>query len=69
MTQMIRLWCAQFATAWNERRGEEGGLTDDVAMMAILVAVAVMVGIALLAALTGAVGNLDFCVPGTNGGC
>jgi hypothetical protein len=36
-------------------------------MMAILVAVAVTVGIALLAVLTGAVEDLDFSVPGTGG--
>ena len=67
MTETIRLWSTLAATAWRHRRGEEGGLTDDVAMMAILVAVAVMVGIALLAVLTGAVEDLNFTVPGTNG--
>ena len=67
MTDTIRLWCALATTAWHDRRGDEGGLTDDVAMMAILVAVAVMVGIALLAVLTGAVEDLNFTVPGTNG--
>ena len=67
MTETIRQWCTLAATAWRHRRGEEGGLTDDVAMMAILVAVAVTVGIALLAVLTGAVEGLDFGVPGTGG--
>ena len=65
MTETIRLWCTLAAIAWRHRRGEEGGLTDDVAMMAILVAVAVMVGIALLAVLTDAVEGLNFDVPGT----
>jgi hypothetical protein len=67
MTEMIRLWAILAATAWRQRRTEDGGLTDDVAMMAILVAVAVTVGIALLAVLTGAVEDLDFSVPGTGG--
>ena len=67
MTEMIRLWATLAATAWRQRRTEDGGLTDDVAMMAILVAVSVTVGIALLAVLTGAVEDLDFSVPGTGG--
>lgn len=67
MTETIRLWAILAATAWRQRRTEDGGLTDDVAMMAILVAVAVTVGIALLAVLTGAVEDLDFSVPGTGG--
>jgi hypothetical protein len=67
MTEMIRLWAILAATAWRQRRTEDGGLTDDVAMMAILVAVAVTVGIALLAVLSGAVEDLDFSVPGTGG--
>jgi hypothetical protein len=67
MSEMIRLWAILAATAWRQRRTEDGGLTDDVAMMAILVAVAVTVGIALLAVLSGAVEDLDFSVPGTGG--
>ena len=67
MTETIKLWAILAATAWRRRRTEDGGLTDDVAMMAILVAVAVTVGIALLAVLTGAVEDLDFSVPGTGG--
>ena len=67
MTETIRLWAILAATAWRQRRTEDGGLTDDVAMMAILVAVAVTVGIALLAVLSGAVEDLDFSVPGTGG--
>jgi hypothetical protein len=68
MTDTMRFWASCAATAWRQRRTEDGGLTDDVAMMAILVAVAVMVGVALLAVLTGAVDNLNFDVPGTGGG-
>lgn len=67
MTEMIRLWATLATTAWRQRRTEDGGLTDDVAMMAILVAVAVTVGVALLAVLTGAVEGLDFSVPGAGG--
>lgn len=67
MTDMIRQWATLATTAWRQRRTEDGGLTDDVAMMAILVAVAVTVGVALLAVLTGAVEGLDFSVPGAGG--
>lgn len=65
MIEMIRGWATRAATSWRDRRTEDGGLTDDVAMMAILVAVAVVVGVALLGVLTGAVEGLDFSVPGT----
>ena len=31
MTETIRLWAILAATAWHQRRTEDGGLTDDVA--------------------------------------
>jgi hypothetical protein len=65
MGEHIRFWTTCARAAWRHRRTEAGGLTDDVAMMAILVAVAVAVGGALLAILLGAVESLDFSVPGT----
>jgi hypothetical protein len=65
MTEMIRLWAEVAARSWRLRRTDDGGLTDDVAMMAILVAVAVVVGGALLGLLTGAIEGISFDVPGT----
>jgi hypothetical protein len=46
--------------AWRERRTEDGGLSDEVAMIAVLFVVASAVGFALLGVLTGAVSDLDF---------
>lgn len=60
MTDMIRMWAATAATSWRDRRSEDGGLTDEVAMIAILVVIAVTVGGILLALLTGAASNLSF---------
>jgi hypothetical protein len=65
MTDLTTTWIQRAAIAWQTRRTEEGGLTDDVALMAMLVAVGVVVAAALLAVLTGAVEDLDFSVPGT----
>jgi hypothetical protein len=60
MTEMMRSWVTVAVTSWRDRRTEDGGLTDDVAMMAILVVIAVAVGGILLGVLTGAVSNLNF---------
>jgi hypothetical protein len=65
MSDLTITWIQRVAVAWQTRRTEEGGLTDDVALMAMLVAVGVVVAAALLAVLTGAVEDLDFSVPGT----
>lgn len=65
MTEMMKVWAALATAAWHERRNEDGGLTDDVALMAMLVAIAGVIAVALLGLLTGAVDNLDFTVPGT----
>ena len=65
MTEMIRSWAAVAASSWRLRRTVDGGLTDDVAMMAIRVAVGGVVGGALLALLTGAIEGITFDVPGT----
>jgi hypothetical protein len=60
MTEMMRSWVTVAVMSWRDRRTEDGGLTDDVAMMAILVVIAVAVGGILLGVLTGAVSNLNF---------
>ena len=43
MTETIRRLSTAAATAWQERRTDDGGLTDEVAMV-ILVGIAVAVG-------------------------
>ena len=60
MNDMFRMWAVAMATSWRDRRTEDGGLTDEVAMIAILVVIAVAVGGILLALLTGAANDLDF---------
>jgi|GEM_PF-5537252 hypothetical protein len=60
MTETIRRLSAAVVTAWQERRTDDGGLTDEVAMIAILVGIAVAVGGILLALLTGAASSLSF---------
>ena len=65
MTEMIKLWTALIATAWRDRRTEDGGLTDDVAMMAMLVAIAALIVGALFVVLGDAIAGINFDVPGT----
>jgi hypothetical protein len=60
MNETARLWASALAAAWRDRRTEDGGLSDEVAMIAVLFIVAAGVGAALLAVLTGAVNSLDF---------
>jgi hypothetical protein len=48
------------AAAWHDRRTEDGGLSDEVAMIAVLLIVASGIGAALLVVLTGAVESLEF---------
>jgi hypothetical protein len=60
MNETIRRLSAAVATAWQERRTDDGGLTDEVAMIAVLVFIATTVGGILLALLTGAASNLSF---------
>jgi hypothetical protein len=57
---MMKTWLWAFTMSWRTRRTDDGGLTDEVAMIAIMVGIAVLVGGALLALLTGAVDSLSF---------
>lgn len=58
-TEMIRTWCRVLADAWRQRRGDEGGVTDDTAMMGLMAVAAVAVGGLIYALVTGAVGRID----------
>jgi hypothetical protein len=58
-TEMIRTWCRVLTDAWRHRRGEEGGVTDDTAMMGLMAVAAVAVGGLIYALVTGAVGRID----------
>jgi len=60
MSETMWTWVCAAVTSWRTRRTEDGGLTDEVAMIAILVGIAVLVGGALLTLLTGAADSLSF---------
>jgi hypothetical protein len=53
------LWAESVMQSWRERRGEEGGILDEVAMMGALAAAAIAIGIAVTAFLTGKIGSID----------
>jgi hypothetical protein len=46
--------------AWRERRDEEGGVSDEVAMIGLMLVAAVAVGGIIFGLVTGAASNLDF---------
>jgi allantoicase len=56
--EVVRLWAEAFVDSWRTRRGEEGGMLDDVALMGALAAAAVLIGIAVTAFLTGKVNSI-----------
>ena len=60
MNEIIQRLALGAATSWRERRTDDGGLTDEVAMIAILVVIAVAVGGILILLLTGAAESLTF---------
>ena len=56
---MIRIWAETAVRSWLDRRGEEGGMLDDVALMGALAAAAILVGGAVAAFLTGKVSSIN----------
>lgn len=59
MYKTLSTWAETLSTTWRER-SDEGGLSDEVAMIGLMLVAAVIVGGLILAALTGAVSRLDF---------
>ena len=57
-TDAIKAWCQVIADAWRART-DEGGVTDDTAMMGLMAFAAVAVGGLIYALVTGAVGRID----------
>lgn len=55
-----RLWIELAVRSWRERRSETGGVSDETAMIGLMLGVAVAVAAIVLAAVTGAAGRLDF---------
>jgi hypothetical protein len=62
MQVVVGLWL-RWATAWRDRRGEEGGVTDETAMIAVLLVVAVAVGGIVYGLVTGAANSLSIDLP------
>jgi hypothetical protein len=60
---MIRLWAEAWAEtivqSWSGRRGDDGGMLDDVALMGALAAAAILVGVAVGAFLVGKVSSIN----------
>jgi hypothetical protein len=57
--EMVRLWAESVASSWRSRRGEEGGILDEVAMMGALAAAAIVIGGIVAAFLTGKINSID----------
>jgi hypothetical protein len=56
----ISVWLELLAAAWRTRRTDEGGVSDEVAMIGLMLVAAVAVGGIIYGLITAAAGNLDF---------
>jgi hypothetical protein len=56
----MRVWIDLLMASWRDRRGDEGGVSDEVAMIGLMLLVAVAAGGIILALVTGAAGRLNF---------
>ncbi|HEV7760198.1 MAG TPA: hypothetical protein VGO78_14455 [Acidimicrobiales bacterium] len=56
----VKLWMDLLVTAWRTRRTDEGGVSDEVAMIGLMLVAAVAVGGIIWGLVTGAAGRLDF---------
>jgi hypothetical protein len=54
------LWINLLWDAWRERRDDEGGVSDEVAMIGLMLIAAVAVGGIILGLISGAAGRLNF---------
>jgi hypothetical protein len=65
MGTVTKLW-VRLVVSWRCRRGDEGGVTDETAMIAVLLVVAVAVGGIVYGVVTGAANDLgsNFQLPG-----
>ena len=57
--EMVRLWAESTVRSWRSRRGDEGGILDEVAMMGALAAAAITIGGIIAAFLTGKINSID----------
>jgi hypothetical protein len=56
----MKVWMDLLVTAWRTRRTDEGGVSDEVAMIGLMLVAAVAVGGIIWGLVTGAAGRLDF---------
>ena len=56
----IKLWMDVLWTTWRARRTDEGGVSDEVAMIGLMLVAAVAVGGIIYGLITAAASNLDF---------
>lgn len=59
MVETAKTWLTVLADAWRTRRTDDGGVTDETAMMGLMALAAVGVGGLIYALVTGAVGRID----------
>lgn len=56
----MKVWLELVMTTWRTRRSDEGGVSDEVAMIGLMLVAAVAVGGIIYGLITAAAGNLDF---------
>ena len=56
----IRIWLDMMVTVWRTRRTDRGGVSDEVAMIGLMLVAAVAVGGIIYGLITAAAGDLDF---------
>lgn len=57
--EMVRMWAETMVSSWRQRRGDEGGILDEVAMMGALAAAAITIGGIIAAFLTGKINSIN----------
>jgi hypothetical protein len=56
----LKIWLDVLVTAWRMRRTDEGGVSDEVAMIGLMLVAAVAVGGIIYGLITTAANNLSF---------
>ena len=56
----MKVWFDLLVAAWRVRRTDEGGVSDEVAMIGLMLVAAVAVGGIIYGLITAAANNLDF---------
>jgi len=57
--RMTWVWVETLVRAWQDRRSDDGGILDEVAMMGALAAAAIVIGGIVAAFLTGKVNSIN----------